>query len=79
MSDEIHLRVLEMSADVFGLTADELSVESTPDDVEAWDSFAQLNLLVALEDEYAIRFDPDEIGQMSSLGAVAELVVAKLQ
>jgi acyl carrier protein len=78
LSQAVESRVLEMAADVFGVEASELSTATAPDDLEEWDSFAQLNLLVALEDEYVIRFEPDEFGQMSSLGAVAELVVAKL-
>jgi acyl carrier protein len=79
MSDAVETRVIEIAADVFGVAPSALEMTSTPDDLEEWDSFAQLNLLVALEDEYGIRFEPDDLGQLGSLGAIATIVTTTIQ
>lgn len=36
----------------------------TPDSIEYWDSVGHLNLIVALEEEFDIVFEPEEIEEM---------------
>ena len=76
MSD-VTERVIELAAEIFGVPTDGLDRHTTADDVESWDSVAQLNLLVALEDEYSIQFTSDDADQARSLGAVADLVTER--
>jgi len=78
MDDETIDRVREIAADLFGVGVDDIAADTTPADIEAWDSLAQLNLMVALEDEFSIRLTPDDIEQMGSVSAIASLVAAKL-
>jgi len=40
----------------------------------AWDSLAHVELLFALEDEFGIRFDRDELGSMGSLRDLVDSV-----
>ncbi len=74
MNDTIADRICSIAAGVFGVEPVEVTPTSTADDIETWDSFAQLNLMVALEDEYSIELDPDDMQQMSSIGSIADLV-----
>jgi acyl carrier protein len=78
MSDAVAKRVFEMAADIFGVDPGDVGPSTTPDDIEEWDSFAQLNLIVAIEDEYGVEFDPTELGEVLSLGAIAEVVAARV-
>lgn len=77
MSEAVAVRVTEMAADIFGVDPEALSASTTPNDVEEWDSFAQLNLVVAIEDEFGFAFDPSELSELS-LGAIAGLVATKV-
>jgi acyl carrier protein len=70
-------RVIELAADIFGTSSDDLTARSTPADVESWDSVAQLNLIVAVEDEFSIQFTTDDIERAGSIGAIAELVAER--
>ena len=78
MTDDVRNRIIEIAADVLGESASSISIETTPADVEAWDSLAQLNLMVALEDEFAIQLVPEDLELMTSIGAIASLVSSRL-
>ena len=44
----------------------------------AWDSVNHLNLILALEAEFGVAFEPEEIAAMQDLDAVKNLLAAKL-
>jgi acyl carrier protein len=71
-------RVVRIAADVFGVSADAIGPASSPDTIEAWDSLHHLNLVLALEQEFAVQFTPEEIEQMLSIELAAALVEEKL-
>lgn len=51
----------------------------TPDLLPKWDSFAHLSLVVAIEEQFGVSFDPEEIRQMfQGLDAVERALEAKL-
>ena len=45
---------------------------------EQWDSLAQLNLVVELEDAFGITLEPEEIGEMKSFEVILRLVKEKM-
>lgn len=45
---------------------------------EAWDSVNHLNLILALEAEFGVAFEPEEIGAMQDLDTVKKQLTAKL-
>ena len=46
---------------------------------EAWDSIHHLDLVVELESEFDISFEPEDIADMTSYDAVVKLVALKLK
>jgi acyl carrier protein len=67
-----------ISADVFQVPAERITAESSPETVEGWDSVQQLNLVLALEQEFGVQFEPEEMEQMKTVGAIVELVEGKV-
>jgi len=65
-------------ADIFQMPAAQLTPASSPETIESWDSVQHLNLVLALEEQFGIQFEPEEMDQMKSLGEIADLVDAKL-
>ena len=55
-----------------------ISLDSTPDTVEAWDSINHLNLVMALEQEFGVQFEPEEIEQLLSVRLTLEMLEKKL-
>jgi acyl carrier protein len=71
--------VRRVIADVLGVEPAGLAPESSPDTVESWDSVQHLNLIIALEQEFGVRFAPEEIEEALSVAAIAEMVRRKQQ
>jgi acyl carrier protein len=47
-----------------------LNAESTPQNTGGWDSLANLNLMAALEQEFCITIETDDLMKMRSLGEI---------
>lgn len=45
----------------------------------AWDSLRHLNLIIELEDEFNISFEPEEIAQLKSIALIEQLISQKLK
>jgi acyl carrier protein len=72
-------RVRRIAADVFGLPIEEIRPDSSPDNIETWDSLQHLNLVLALEQEFGVQFSPEEIEQLLSVELVAALLREKVE
>jgi acyl carrier protein len=74
MNEQVLSRVREIAGDV--LEAD-VNADSSPLNVATWDSVRHIDLIVALEAEYGIRFRHTEIDEAKSIGQIADLVASK--
>ena len=77
-SDELVARLIEVAADVFGVPAAALTADSSSESVEAWDSISHLNLMLAVEQAFGVRIEPDQMVELTSIGGIAT-AVGKLQ
>ena len=55
-----------------------LTRQSNPLSVEGWDSRAHVNLIVAIEQEFEIRFNEEELLQFEDAGVMMDLINRKL-
>lgn len=62
-----------MSA-VFEIPIEEITEESSSDNIESWDSLKHLNLILALEEEFEIIIPDEEVGNLFNYKLI-ELVV----
>ena len=56
---------------------EQLDEDSSPDTVENWDSFQQMNLILSLEEEFNITFSDQEIVEMLSVKIIVETLKNK--
>jgi acyl carrier protein len=74
--------VLDTATIVFRDTLDnesiKLSPETTADDIEEWDSLSHIQLIVALERKFKIKFTTSEITSYKNVGQMAEGIIKKL-
>jgi len=56
----------------------ELKPTTTANDVRGWDSLMHVNLIVAIEREFHIRFTTAEIMSLKNVGELADLIARKL-
>ena len=43
-------------------------------DIEDWDSLEQINLVVAIQDAFGIKFNIDEVNAMKNVGEMAQII-----
>ena len=75
MNSNVELGVKNMMAALFKIPADDISLDTSVDNVEGWDSLNHMKLVMALEEAYAIEFTEQEVIELLSL----ELVMLTLQ
>lgn len=75
---EVEARVRDVMRKVFYLPALTLRPCMTAQDVVEWDSLAHLNLIAALEREFACEFDLDELEGMATVKALLEIISRKV-
>lgn len=58
----------------------ELQIErnSTANDLEDWDSLMHVNLILAVEREFGIRFTSSEVTSLSNVSSLIDLIEKKL-
>lgn len=71
-------QVRDVASDIFGVPANSITAESSPKTIESWDSMQHLSLVLAIEEKFALKLDPEEMEKMKNIGAVVALV-EKLQ
>jgi acyl carrier protein len=64
-------------ADVFEMPIEEVRADLSPENVENWDSSRHLSLVIALEQEFGVQFEPEEIEQLLSFELIQSMVSAK--
>ena len=71
-------RIKDVMAAVFEISVDKITDESSPDNIESWDSLKHMQLVVALEEELNIRFEDDEIVEMMNYALIRVILSKKV-
>ena len=74
MVEELENKVFKVFGLVFGLSSEELNLESSTENIEGWDSAKHINLILALEDELNIEFDEEDILEMLDLKTILDKI-----
>lgn len=70
--------VFEMLNTIFRNNFDDegiiLNEETSSADIESWNSLEQINLIVAIQDEFKIKFNIDEVNAMNDVGKIVDFI-----
>ncbi len=75
---EIYAQLTAIFHDLFDDDSIVLTPQLTAADVPDWDSFNHINLIVAVESRFKIKFQTAELEQLHTVGHLAGLIAAKL-
>lgn len=76
--EEIFETLNSVFRDVFDDDTIEVNENTTADDIEDWDSLEHINLIVAVEKEFRIKFNIGEVHSMENVGDMANLIQKKI-
>jgi len=74
---EIYAGLSEIFADVFLRDDLVLSPELTAKQVQGWDSFKQIEIIMATEERWSIKFTTRELDNLQSVGDLVGVIAAK--
>ena len=77
-NQQILAALTEIFREVFDNDAIKVTNETTAEDVEGWDSFNHINLIIAIENRLHIKFQVAEIEELRNVGELARLIEKKL-
>ncbi len=75
---QIYAELTEIFHDLFDDDTIVLTPELTAADVPEWDSFNHINLIVAVEGHFKIKFQTAELESMNTVGHLVDLIEKKL-
>jgi len=80
--EEVRQEVQEIFRDIFEAPDLLLEDRMTAEDVDGWDSLRHINLMIAIEKRFKIKFATAEISRLkqdgANVGSLMELVTRKL-
>ena len=71
---QLRSQVRQTFQDVFGDPSIVITDAMTADDIEEWDSLTHINLIVALERKFRIKFTTGEVNKMRNVGDLISLI-----
>ena len=76
--EDIYAQLTGIFQDLFDDECLVLTPGLTAADVAEWDSFNHINLIVAVESRFGVKFQTAELESMQTVGHLADLVQSKL-
>ncbi len=78
-TDQIYVRLTQIFHDLFDDSSIALDTGTTAADVDGWDSFAHINLLLMIENEFGIKFNTADMDNMLSVGDLVSYIQTHLK
>ena len=75
---ELQDRLNEIFCEVFDDDDINITPEMTANDVDGWDSLSHINLIVAIESKFNIRFSQKELVALKNIGDLLRSISSKI-
>lgn len=76
--EEVFERLNNVFQDVFDDDDIVVNEETTSNDIEDWDSLEHINLVVAVEKEFKIKFNMGEVNSMKNVGEMVGIILERI-
>lgn len=76
-NEKIFERINNVFRDIFDDESIIVTETTTANDIEDWDSLEHINLILALEEEFGLKFTMGEVTGMKNVGEAAEIISAR--
>jgi acyl carrier protein len=65
-------RLKQIFSDIFELEIEEIDSDTSTDNIDTWDSLHHMDLIVAIEDEFDVSFDVEDIPELQNYAEILE-------
>ena len=73
---KVRQRIISVMAAVFEVDFSEIPENASPGVIEKWDSLRHMNLVLALEEEFNVRFNDNEFAELITVPLI-ELIISE--
>lgn len=77
--EQVYEKLNGVFQDVFDDETIIVQEKTTADDIEDWDSLEHINLVVAVEKCFGIKFTVGEVTGMKNVGAMVEIILNRME
>ncbi|TWU27165.1 acyl carrier protein [Novipirellula galeiformis] len=71
---EILNTVASIVSDLFGVDADQISIDTTRDSIDGWDSLQQVNLIMDVESHFQIHLLESQIARIQGIRELVAVI-----
>lgn len=75
---EVHNRLQSIFRNIFDDETIQIHDETTSKDIEGWDSFQQIDLIVAIEDEFHLQVPIKKVNAMANVGEMIDFITESI-
>lgn len=76
-SQPVAASLREILSDTLEISPNEVTPDLSTESVESWDSFRHLQIMLAIEGEYGVQFDPQQIPELTTVQKIQTALEAK--
>lgn len=76
--EEVFEKLHEVFWDIFDDENIRIGEETTANDIEDWDSLEHINLVVAVEKKFNIKFNMGEVNSMKNVGDMVDIILKRI-
>ncbi|MBO6149262.1 MAG: acyl carrier protein [Lachnospiraceae bacterium] len=77
--EELFSRITEIFREEFDDDTLVIVDETNAEDIEDWDSLAHVELVMAMEKAFSMKFNLREVGELKNVGEMADLILRKME
>ncbi|HEX3536702.1 MAG TPA: acyl carrier protein [Stellaceae bacterium] len=77
-TNEIYEKLTELFRELFADDSIVLTPQSTADDIDGWDSFTHISVIVAVETRFGVKMTTAEIEGLANVGSLVAAIETKL-
>ncbi len=77
--EEIYKNLDEVFQDVFDDESIHVTESTTANDIEDWDSLEHINLVVAIENRFGMKFNMGEVTTMKNVGEMVNIIMERIK
>ena len=76
---QLQKRIFKVLSVIFEVDQKKINIKSSQDNIKQWDSLKHINLIFALEEEFNIKFDTEEVIDLINFKLIENIVSNKIK
>lgn len=79
LREEVYERLNGVFRDIFDDEDITVNDTTSAEDIEDWDSLEHINLVVAIEKEFNIKFNMSEVNKFNNVGEMVDVIIRRVK